>query len=56
MTLDYCERCPECGREKAHSVEDVMVGKCPKWWAIRDQAAEDDCVFYAQKARDKNDA
>lgn len=36
-------RCPECGRVKARSIEDVSAGLCPKWWAIRDPEAEADC-------------
>lgn len=34
---------------KARGVMDVVNGLCPKWWAIRDQSAEDDCA--ANKSR-----
>lgn len=44
------ETCLECGRRKAHSWDDVKAGLCPKWFAIRDQAAEDDCTAHAKKA------
>lgn len=37
------DKCPECGRQKAHSVHDALGGYCPKWWAVRDQEAENDC-------------
>lgn len=35
--------CPECKRNKAHNVGDVLKGLCPKWYAIRDPDAEEDC-------------
>ncbi|MFG6083751.1 hypothetical protein ACEUZ9_005476 [Paracoccus litorisediminis] len=40
--------CPECGRLKARTVSDAAEGKCPKWWAIMDSAAEDDCSHVAE--------
>lgn len=36
--------CPECGRHKARSVDDISEGKCPKWYYINDPAAEIDCI------------
>lgn len=39
-------KCPECGREKAASIQDVVGGLCPKWWAFRDPDAERDCLHY----------
>jgi hypothetical protein len=39
--------CPECGRKKAHNLQDVMDGLCPKWWAIFDEAAEKDCESFS---------
>ena len=39
--------CPECGRQKAFTVEEVSKGGCPKWWAIFDAEAEQDCVRVA---------
>ncbi len=35
--------CPDCRRLEAESVEDVLRGHCPKWWAYRDAEAEKDC-------------
>jgi hypothetical protein len=40
--------CPDCGREKAHTVGDVVKGMCPKWWAIRDEGAVLDCQSVAK--------
>jgi len=37
------DRCPDCGRKKAHSVQDVMYGYCEKWYAIRDPEARVEC-------------
>ena len=48
--------CPECGRKKAHSVGDVLKGLCPKWWAIRDAEAEEDCKRFASHQADPADA
>jgi len=47
--------CPECGRKKAHSAEDVSRGLCPKWWAIRDPEAEEDCKRFAAHQEDFTD-
>lgn len=44
MSID---RCPECRRPKARNVQDALIGYCPKWWAIRDQAAKEDCEQWA---------
>lgn len=41
--------CPECGRQKARSVQDVLDGCCPKWYMIRDPDAEADCHNHAQR-------
>lgn len=46
IAADYF--CPECKRPKAASAEDVLTGSCPKWWAIRDAAAEQDCLRHTQ--------
>lgn len=35
--------CPDCGRAKARNATDAANGLCPKWWAIRDEAADRDC-------------
>ena len=50
------EKCPDCGRPKASSINDVVAGFCPKWWAIRDQAAEDDCIRVQAQPKDSADA
>lgn len=39
--------CLDCGRLKARNVEDVVAGKCPKWWAITDREAAKDCEAHA---------
>jgi len=41
--------CPECGRKKAQNVQDSLLGMCPKWWAIRDPDAEEDCKRHSEK-------
>lgn len=35
--------CPDCGREKAHSADDMAAGLCPKWYAKHDAEALTDC-------------
>jgi hypothetical protein len=45
--------CPDCGRNKAHGVGDVVKGSCPKWWAVRDEGAELDCQEVAGKVAGK---
>ena len=47
--------CPDCGRQKAHNVEDVSKGYCPKWWAIRDAEAEEDCKRFASQQANEPD-
>ena len=42
--------CPNCGRLKARSLSDVMLGHCPKWWAVRDPDAVEDCQRAAEAA------
>lgn len=37
------KRCPDCGRVKADSADDVLLGACEKWWAIRDKEALVEC-------------
>jgi Fe-S cluster biosynthesis and repair protein YggX len=37
------DKCPDCGRQKAQSADDCAAGLCPKWYAVRDKEAEDDC-------------
>lgn len=44
------DKCPECGRPKARTWQDMMNGACPKFYAIRDEEAEGDCM---SKAADK---
>ena len=46
------DKCPDCKRQKAHSVHDVLVGWCPKWWAIRDQEAINDCIAHNKSKED----
>lgn len=46
------ERCPDCGRPKAHSAGDAARGDCPKWWAVRDGMAEQDCKNHAAPPSD----
>lgn len=41
--------CPDCGRSKAKCADDIVLGCCPKWYAVRDQSAEDDCVLTVQR-------
>ena len=36
--------CPECGRLKADSADDVILGKCSKWWSVRDPEAANACA------------
>ena len=36
-------KCPECGRDKAWSLDQVIDGLCPKNWAYRDPDAYNDC-------------
>ena len=50
MTTPELKRCPDCGRDKAITVEDVAAGLCPKWWTIRDQMAVEDCKRHAARA------
>lgn len=46
------DNCPDCGRDKAHNVRDILVGACPKWYAIRDPDAEKDCKLKRGKKCD----
>lgn len=41
--------CSDCGRDKAITLQDVLAGKCPKWWAPRDGAAHSDCKNFSLK-------
>lgn len=43
QTFDEPEQCPDCGRRKAVDADTMELGDCPKWYAVHDQAAEDDC-------------
>lgn len=43
QTREASDICPECCRTKARNIGDVLAGFCPKWWAIRDPEAENDC-------------
>lgn len=36
-------RCPDCGRKKARSPQDMIMGFCPKWYAVTDAEADKDC-------------
>lgn len=38
------DRCPDCGRVKAHSIDDIMAGHCEKWYAVRDKEARVECL------------
>ena len=40
---DSIKICPDCGRQKARNVAQTLHGYCPKWYAIRDPEAEEDC-------------
>lgn len=39
--------CPDCKRGKAKNVADAAAGLCPKWWAVRDEMADQDCARHA---------
>lgn len=39
--------CPDCKRLKARSADDCSAGKCPKWYAVRDPEAKEDCQKFA---------
>ena len=41
--------CLDCGRRKAHNADDVSKGYCPKWWAVSDPDAEEDCKRVASQ-------
>jgi ribosomal protein L37AE/L43A len=43
MTTPPDKNCPECGRPQAESAADIISGACPKWYAVRDQEAKEDC-------------
>lgn len=45
--------CPDCFRNKAHSVQEVMWGYCEKWWAIRDPEARVMCARIANRIASK---
>lgn len=45
------ETCPSCGRLKAQNADDMARGDCPKWYAVNDQMAEDDCKSTTQHNR-----
>lgn len=47
--INVPKACPECGRGQAASAEDMKAGLCPKYYAIMDSAASDDCAAYANK-------
>lgn len=37
------ETCPDCGRKKACNALDLLSGYYPKWYAVRDAEAANDC-------------
>jgi len=39
--------CPFCGRQKARNFKDCAKGFCPKWYAMRDPDAAQDCVEHS---------
>ena len=41
--LANISKCPDCGREKAKDAVESAMGFCPKWWAIYDHDAHEDC-------------
>lgn len=41
--------CPDCGRDKALTIQDAVAGKCPKWWAVRDRHADLDCSNFKER-------
>jgi hypothetical protein len=47
--------CHDCGRGKAHSANDCAAGLCPKWYAIRDPDADDDCKRVAKANSRRHD-
>lgn len=44
-------KCPDCGRSKAHNAQDILDGACPKWYAIKDPEAENDCKKIRKKEK-----
>lgn len=43
------ETCPDCGRIKAATVDSILRGDCPKWYAINDPDADIDCRMEKQR-------
>lgn len=43
--------CPDCGRLKANSADEIIRGACPKWYAVRDPDARKDCCLYADRVQ-----
>jgi hypothetical protein len=43
------DACPDCGRNKAKNADDAAKGLCPKWWAVRDAMADEDCERHTCK-------
>lgn len=43
------ELCPDCGRVKATTVNSILRGDCPKWYAINDPDADIDCRMEKQR-------
>lgn len=41
--------CPDCGRIKATTVNSILRGDCPKWYAITDLDADLDCRMEQQR-------
>jgi hypothetical protein len=52
--IENKDKCPDCGRDIAKNIEDCAAGKCPKWWAYRDPAAENDCLAVVRKKQNNN--
>ena len=47
-------KCPDCDREKAKNANDAIKGFCPKWWAITDKMADEDCETFKKKNEEES--
>lgn len=47
--LQLRSSCPDCGRLKALTADQAAAGDCPKWHAVRDREAAEDCVDFAKR-------
>lgn len=44
---DESQLCPDCSRPKARTSDAAAIGHCPKWWAVNDKMADEDCRKHA---------